>query len=168
MDQRERDEPFMRMAIEEADRALQEGEDVPIGAVVVKGEEVLARAHNRREAWSDPTAHAEIVVLREAAQRLGRWRLTGATLYVTVEPCAMCAGALILARIDRLVYGCADPKAGACGSVFSLLSDSHVNHRVEVSRGVLEKECQRPLHEFFQWRRRHEPATSLAERCESG
>lgn len=146
------DEKFMAVALEEARRAMEAGE-VPVGAVMVYGGEVIARAHNRREGFQDPTAHAEMLALREAARKLGRWRLTGTTLYVTLEPCAMCAGAMVLARLDRLVYGCDDPKAGACGSVFEIVRDPRLNHRMEVSTGVLEDECRDVLRGFFESRR---------------
>ena len=146
------DESFMKESLAEARQALQESE-VPIGCLALHEGLIIARAHNQREAWQDPTAHAEIIVLREAARKLGRWRLTGVTLYVTVEPCAMCAGALVMARIDRLVYGCTDPKAGACGSVFDILRDPRLNHRLEMNGGVLETECQAILKDFFAKRR---------------
>ena len=147
------DKKFMAIALEEARRAMDDGE-VPVGAVMVYGGEVIARAHNRREGFQDPTAHAEMLVLREAARKLGRWRLTGATLYVTLEPCAMCAGALVLARIDRLVYGCDDPKAGACGSLFDIVREPRLNHRMEVLSRVSEEECRSVLKEFFESRRK--------------
>jgi tRNA(adenine34) deaminase len=146
------DETFMTAALEEARRAADEGE-VPIGCVVVHEGAIIARAHNRRETWNDPTAHAEIIALREAARKLNRWRLTGAAMYVTLEPCAMCAGALVLARMDRLVYGCDDPKAGACGSVFDIVREPRLNHRMEVVGGVLQSECQSVLKDFFEKRR---------------
>jgi tRNA(adenine34) deaminase len=142
----------MSLALEESCRAMENGE-VPVGALVVHNGEIIARSHNLREGLQDPVAHAEMLVLREAARRLGRWRLTGATLYVTLEPCAMCAGALMLARIDRLVYGCEDPKAGACGSVFEIVREPRLNHRIEVVRGVLQEECQSVLKKFFANRR---------------
>jgi tRNA(adenine34) deaminase len=146
------DERFMRLAIEEAQRAESEGE-VPVGAVVVMGEEVVGRGRNRSVADRDPTAHAEIVALREAAQRLANYRLTGCTLYATVEPCAMCTGAAVLARVERLVYGCADPKAGAVRSLFRLADDARLNHRIAVTQGVLEDECASLLRAFFRDRR---------------
>ncbi|HTN43778.1 MAG TPA: tRNA adenosine(34) deaminase TadA [Nitrospiria bacterium] len=146
------DKKFMSLALEESCRAMENGE-VPVGALVVHNGEIIARSHNLREGLQDPVAHAEMLVLREAARRLGRWRLTGATLYVTLEPCAMCAGALMLARIDRLVYGCEDPKAGACGSVFEIVREPRLNHRIEVVRGVLQEECQSVLKKFFANRR---------------
>ena len=123
----------MRLALREAERALEHG-DVPIGAVVVRGGEVIAAGHNERELRQDPTAHAEILALREAAQALGSWRVLDATLYVTLEPCAMCAGAIVLARVPRVVFGASDPKAGACGSVLDVLGEPRLNHRPEVCR----------------------------------
>jgi tRNA(adenine34) deaminase len=146
------DESFMRKALAEAKQAAEAGE-VPIGCVMVHEGVIVARAHNRRETWNDPTAHAELIALREAARKLGRWRLTGATLYVTAEPCAMCAGALVLARVDRLVYGCDDPKAGACGSVFDIVREPQLNHRIKVVSGVLAEDCGQVLKEFFTHRR---------------
>lgn len=130
------------------------GGDVPVGAVVVVDGEIVGRGANRTEAWQDPTAHAEILALREAARGLGSWRLTGATLYVTLEPCAMCAGACVLARIERLVYGADDPKAGMCGSLENLVEDARLNHRIEVVRGVAAGEAGNLLREFFHQRRR--------------
>ncbi|MEW6544786.1 MAG: tRNA adenosine(34) deaminase TadA [Nitrospirota bacterium] len=139
---------YMQLALEAAKRAPAIGE-VPIGAVLVRDGQVLAQAHNLREVWQDPTAHAEVVAIREAATRSGTWRLTGTTLYVTVEPCAMCIGAVILSRIDRLIFGAKDPKAGACGSIFNLPDERRLNHRVEVVGGVLEQESQDLLQAFF-------------------
>jgi tRNA(adenine34) deaminase len=138
----------MRMALEEAARAPAVGE-VPIAAVVVRGDQILAQAHNYRELWQDPTAHAEIIAIRTAATTLGTWRLTDTTLYVTVEPCTMCIGAIILARIPRVVFGARDPKAGACGSVFDLTNEPRLNHRVEVLGGLLEQESQTLIQQFF-------------------
>lgn len=146
------DHEFMSLALEEAREAAALGE-VPIGCVVVHDRQIVARGHNLREVLEDPTAHAETMAIREAARKLGRWRLTGTTVYATLEPCAMCAGALVLARIDRLVYGCEDPKAGACGSVFDIVRDPRLNHRIEVRSGVLEEECRSVLKEFFENRR---------------
>jgi tRNA(adenine34) deaminase len=146
------DEKFVELAIEEARIAAGEGE-VPVGAVLVISGEVIVRTHNLREALSDPTAHAEILALREASQRLLRWRLNDATLYVTMEPCAMCAGAAILARTARIVYGCRDPKAGACGSVFDIARESKLNHHVEVTGGILKEACQEIVQKFFEERR---------------
>lgn len=142
------DEPMMRLALEEAAKASSRGE-IPIGAVIIREGEILAKAHNYREIWQDPTAHAEIVAIRAAASTLGSWRLTETTLYVTVEPCTMCIGAVILARIPRLVFGARDPKAGACGSVFDLAADYRLNHRVLVTGGLLEEDCQALLQQFF-------------------
>ena len=147
-DERAEDLTFMRMALEEAARAPAIGE-VPIAAVVVRGDQILAQAHNYRELWQDPTAHAEIIAIRAAATTLGTWRLTGTTLYVTVEPCSMCIGAIILARIPRVVFGARDPKAGACGSVFDLTNEPRLNHRVEVLGGLLEQESQTLIQHFF-------------------
>ncbi|HMM28480.1 MAG TPA: tRNA adenosine(34) deaminase TadA [Aggregatilineaceae bacterium] len=139
---------WMRLALDEARRATEHG-DVPIGAVMVRGGEVLARAHNRREVDGDATAHAELLAIRQASQAIGHWRLEGVTLYCTLEPCAMCAGAMILARLPRLVYGAHDPKAGAGGSVLDLLNHPQLNHRVEVTGGVLADECAALIVEFF-------------------
>ena len=138
----------MRIALEEAARAPAIGE-VPIGAVVARGGEILAQAHNYRELWQDPTAHAEIIAIRAAATALGTWRLTETTLYVTVEPCTMCIGAIILARIPRVVFGAWDLKAGACGSVFDLTNEARLNHRVEILGGLLEQESQTLIQQFF-------------------
>jgi tRNA(adenine34) deaminase len=129
------------------------GGDVPVGALVVVDGQILGRGANRTEAWQDPTAHAEILALREAARGLGSWRLTGATLYVTLEPCSMCAGACVLARIERLVYGADDPKAGMCGSLENLVEDARLNHQIEVVRGVAADEAGKLLREFFHQRR---------------
>lgn len=146
---------WMALALEEA-RAAAGEEEVPVGAVVVRHGEVLARAHNRTRALRDPTAHAEILAIREAAARLGDGRVTEATLYVTLEPCAMCAGALVLARVERLVFGAGDPKAGMCGTLANLVQDPRLNHRLEVVRGVCEGDAAALLSEFF--RERREPA----------
>ncbi len=142
----------MRLALEEA-RAAGAGGDVPVGAVVVRGDEVFGRAGNAREREQDPTAHAEILALRQAARAVGSWHLEGCTLYVTLEPCAMCAGALVLARIDRLVLGAADPKAGFAGSLGDIVRDGRLNHEVEVTVGVLAEECGEVLRAFFASRR---------------
>lgn len=142
------DELFMREALAEARLALEKGE-VPVGAVVVVGGRIIGRGHNRREELQDPTAHAELLALREATSALGGWRLTGATLYSTLEPCAMCAGALVLARVDRLVYGAEDPKAGAAGTLWDIVRDRRLNHRLEVVRGVLAEEAGELLSRFF-------------------
>jgi tRNA(adenine34) deaminase len=147
-----RDDYFMRLALREAEQAL-EHEDVPIGAVVVRAGEVIAAAHNERELRTDPTAHAEILALREAARLAGSWRVLDAAVYVTLEPCAMCAGALVLARVARVVYGAPDPKAGACGSVLDVLSEPRLNHRPDVAGGLLAVECAELLSAFFASRR---------------
>jgi tRNA(adenine34) deaminase len=146
------DEDFMRLAIGEAERAL-EHEDVPIGAVVVHEGEVIGAAHNEREHLQDPTAHAEILALRQAAAAVGSWRVLDSTLYVTLEPCAMCAGAIVLARVPRVVYGTTDPKAGAAGSVLDVLAEPRLNHRPEVVGGLLAAECATLLTDFFGSRR---------------
>jgi tRNA(adenine34) deaminase len=146
------DEIYMQFALEEAARAVSQGE-VPVGAVLVYDNEILAKVHNVREAWQDPTAHAEVVAIREAAAKLGTWRLTGASLYSTLEPCAMCAGSIIHARIARLVFGAADPKAGACGSVFNIPAEPRLNHSVSVVRGVCARESHDMLQSFFRSRR---------------
>lgn len=146
------DEHYMGLALTEARAAYAIGE-VPIGAVLVVDGEVIAAAHNMREAWHDATAHAEIIVIREACRKLGRWRLTGATLYVTIEPCPMCAGALVMSRIDRLVYGSPDYKAGAIESIFNVVQNDALNHKVEVLAGVRDEECVALMKEFFKERR---------------
>lgn len=139
----------MRLALAEADACLQTS-DVPVGAIVVGADgQILARGRNAREGSGDPTAHAEVIALRKAAAALGHWRLLGATLYVTLEPCPMCAGALVNARISRLVYGCEDPKAGAVSSLFSIGQDARLNHRFEVRGGVLADDCAGRLRSFF-------------------
>ena len=145
----------MQEAIRAAEEAAGAGE-VPVGAVVVAGGVVVATGRNAREGAKDPTAHAEMAALRAAAQALGRWRLTGATLYVTLEPCPMCAGAAVLARIDRLVFGAKDPKAGAAGSVYNIADDARLNHRMAVTGGVLETESAELLRLFFEKRRDRE------------
>jgi tRNA(adenine34) deaminase len=147
-----REEWFMRLAIREAERAL-EHDDVPIGAVVVHEGEVIGAGHNERELRQDPTAHAEIIALREAARAVGSWRILDAVLYVTLEPCAMCAGAIVLSRIPRVVYAAPDPKAGAAGSVLDVLGEPRLNHRPEVAGGLLEEECAELLRGFFRGRR---------------
>ena len=146
------DAAMMRLALEHAERCL-EHDDVPIGAIVSRDGEVLAAAGNERELAGDPTAHAEILALRTAAGRVGSWRLDGCTLTVTLEPCAMCAGAAVLARIDRVVFGAADPKAGFVGSLGDLVRDDRLNHRAEVTGGVLAEECGALLRTFFRERR---------------
>jgi tRNA(adenine34) deaminase len=147
-DERAQDLTFMRMALEEASRAPAIGE-VPIAALIVQNSQVLAQTHNYRELWQDPTAHAEVIAIRAAAIALGTWRLTDTTLYVTVEPCSMCIGAIILARISRVVFGAWDPKAGACGSVFDFTNEPRLNHHVEILGGLLEQESQALIQQFF-------------------
>jgi tRNA(adenine34) deaminase len=146
------DAHHMSEALREAERCLSWG-DVPIGAVVARADEILGRAGNERERRRDPTAHAEILALRQASEALGTWRLSGCTLYVTLEPCAMCAGAAVLARVDRVVFGAHDPKAGFGGSLGDLLRDPRLNHRAEVVEGVLAEESGELLKEFFRQRR---------------
>ena len=143
-----RDDYFMRLALREAESANAH-DDVPIGAVVVREGELLAAAHNERELRQDPTAHAELLALRAAALAVGSWRILDAAVYVTLEPCAMCAGALVLARVARVVYGAADPKAGACGSVLDVLDEPRLNHRPQVAGGLLDAECAELLSAFF-------------------
>jgi tRNA(adenine34) deaminase len=147
-----RDEYFMRLALREAERAL-EHDDVPVGAVVVHGGEVIGVGHNERELREDPSAHAEMIAIREAARALGSWRLLDTILYVTLEPCAMCAGAIVLGRIPRVVYGTVDPKAGAAGSVLDVLAEPRLNHRPDVAGGLLAADCAELLQAFFRSRR---------------
>jgi len=151
MDQ-DRDKQFMRLALAEADKAIQAGE-VPVGAVIVGGGEVIASAHNRPVGLRDPSAHAEILALRKAASAEGNYRLAGSTLYVTIEPCLMCAGALIHARVSRLVFGAPDPKGGAVVSLYRVLDDSRLNHRIEVTGRVLAEECGEIMSRFFREKR---------------
>jgi tRNA(adenine34) deaminase len=147
-----RDEYFMRLALREAARAP-EHDDIPVGAVVVKDGEVIGAGHNERELRADPTAHAEIIALRAAARSLGSWRVLESVLYVTLEPCAMCAGAIVLARVPRVVFGTTDPKAGAAGSVLDVLAEPQLNHRPHVQSGLLAQECADALRAFFASRR---------------
>ncbi len=147
-----RDEYFMRLALREADAALAH-DDVPIGAVIVHDGEVLGAGHNERELRQDPTAHAEVLALREASRSVGSWRLLDCVLYVTLEPCAMCAGAIVLARVPRVVFGTTDPKAGAAGSVLDVLAEPRLNHRPAVAGGLLAQECADVLRAFFASRR---------------
>lgn len=149
----DKDELFMRVALEEARKAAEEDE-VPVGAVGVIGDEIIARAHNRREQLQDPLAHAEIFVIKEASSKLGTWRLTELVIYVTLEPCPMCAGAMVQARVKRLVYGLADPRAGAAGSVMNVLQHESLNHFVEVKGGVLAEESRELLRSFFAKKRK--------------
>jgi tRNA(adenine34) deaminase len=148
----ERDERFMSMALEEAVTCAAHG-DVPVGCVVVRGDDVIGWAGNQRELLNDPTAHAEIVALRQASDAAGSWRLEGCTLYVTLEPCAMCAGAMVIARLDRVVFGATDPKAGFAGSLGNLLQDERLNHRIDLEAGVLAERSAEVLRGFFRERR---------------
>ncbi|HUU20136.1 MAG TPA: tRNA adenosine(34) deaminase TadA [Sedimentisphaerales bacterium] len=152
----------MRVAIAAAEVAEENG-DVPIGAVIVYKSQIIGKAYNQREQLKDPTAHAEIIALTQAAAFLESWRLNGCTIYVTLEPCPMCAGALVLARIDRLVYGCDDPKTGACKSLYNIVQDERLNHKLEVTSGVLEEQCREQLQGFFA-RRRQENKNSNKDR----
>lgn len=145
-------ERYMRMAYQEAQQAAEEAE-VPVGAVIVRDRQVIASAHNLRETLHDPTAHAEMIAITQAAESLGSWRLEECTLYVTLEPCPMCAGAIVQARIPWVVYGATDPKAGAVESLFRLLEDTRLNHQCQITRGVMAEECGRILTRFFQRQR---------------
>jgi tRNA(adenine34) deaminase len=147
----------MRQALVQAHEALRLGE-IPVGAVLVRSGRILAQAHNLRETLNDPTAHAERLVLTLGGKALGTWRLEGCQLYVTLEPCPMCAGAIVLSRLDRVIYGTTDPKAGACDSLYRLVSDPRLNHRVKLTGGLLKDECRTVLSEFFQQRRPPKPA----------
>jgi tRNA(adenine34) deaminase len=147
------DERFMALAVEQA-RAALDHDDVPIGAVVARDAEILAAARNERELRGDPTAHAEILALRSASEKVGSWRLEGCTMYVTLEPCPMCAGAAVLARLDRLVYGPQDPSAGAAYSLYNIVQDPRLNHQLELTTDVLSEECAALLTTFFQSKRR--------------
>lgn len=144
---------YMGLALGEAKKAYDLGE-VPIGAVLVVDQQVVASAHNMREIWHDATAHAEVIAIREACKALNRWRLTGATLYVTIEPCPMCAGAIVMSRIDRLVYGSPDYKAGAVESLFNVVQNPALNHRLDVTAGVRADECSALMKDFFRQRRK--------------
>ena len=150
----------MQMAIEAAKIAEDNG-DVPIGAVIVHNDRIIAKAYNQREQLQDPTAHAEIIALTQAAAALENWHLNGCTMYVTLEPCPMCAGALVLARIDRLVYGCDDPKTGAVRSLYNIVTDDRLNHRLEVTSGILAEECTKQLQDFFEKRRTEKNKSSI-------
>lgn len=153
MTSKDQDERWMAEALVEARKAYELGE-VPIGAVLVLNGEVIARAFNRRETWLDATAHAEVLVIREACEKLKRWRLSGATLYVTIEPCPMCAGALVMSRVDRLVYGSPDSKAGGVESLFNIVTHESLNHQIEVTSGVRAQECAQIMKDFFKSRRK--------------
>ncbi|MEM7316071.1 MAG: tRNA adenosine(34) deaminase TadA [Planctomycetota bacterium] len=147
------DQAMMLRALAQAAQAESQGE-VPVGAIIVQGEQIIAAAHNQREQLKDPTAHAEMIAITQAAESLGSWRLTGCTLYVTLEPCPMCAGGILQSRIPRVVYGASDPKAGAVNSLYQLLGDRRLNHRCEVVSGLLAEECGQMLTHFFQEQRR--------------
>ena len=157
------DEDFMRLALLEAQKAY-ELEEVPIGAVLVDEQgQVVASGHNMREIWHDATAHAEMIAIQEACRKLGRWRLSGLTLYVTIEPCPMCAGAIVMSRVDRVVYGSTDAKAGACESVFNIPGNEMLNHRPEIRAGVLQEECAEIMKRFFRERRERKKLLKQAE-----
>jgi tRNA(adenine34) deaminase len=148
----QQDEQYMQIAIRQALIAEENG-DVPIGCVIVHSGKIIAKAYNQREQLKDPTAHAEIIALTQASEYLQSWRLHGCTIYVTLEPCPMCAGALVLARMDRLVYGCSDPKTGSCGSIYNIVQDTRLNHRLDVTAGVMENDCAAMMSDFFRRRR---------------
>ena len=152
----------MRMAMREAERGAREGE-VPVGAIIVREGKVLARGHNRPIRLCDPTAHAEILVLRRAARKLRNYRLEGCDLYVTIEPCAMCTGAIVHARVRRLIYGAPDPKAGACGTALKVMNHRKLNHRVEIAKGVLQAECAAVIQEFFRNKRKHKKSEAESQ-----
>ncbi|HAA74515.1 TPA: tRNA-specific adenosine deaminase [Candidatus Latescibacteria bacterium] len=154
----ERDERAMRLALDEAQKAAALDE-VPVGAVILRGEEVVGVGHNLTRTTQDATAHAEMVAIRDASRNLDVWWLEDCTLYVTLEPCAMCAGGIVLARIDRLVFGATDPKAGACGSMRNVVDDCRLNHRVKWLAGILEVDCGRILTEFFRAKRQERPSS---------
>ena len=156
------DEKYMRIALEEAALAAEAGE-IPIGAVIVRGGEVIGRGRNSTETDKDPTCHAEMKAIREASKTLGGWRLPGCSMYVTTEPCAMCAGAIVLARVERLYIGTMDPKAGACGSLRNVVNDERLNHRVEVTCGVLQNECEALLKNFFRELRKRKSKKNTSE-----
>jgi tRNA(adenine34) deaminase len=167
MQQHDQDRHYMQLALWQAAQAPAIGE-IPIAAVLVHKGEMLASAHNYREISQDPTAHAEMIVIRKAAERLGTWRLNETTLYVTVEPCSMCAGAIVQSRIGRLVFGAWDPKAGACGSIFDIPAERRLNHQVEVRGGVLEQESQTLLQNFFRQLRFETPSTTWVTSTHGG
>lgn len=149
---------YMELALAEARRAAELGE-IPIGAVLVDSEgEVVSSAHNMRETWQDGTAHAEVIVIQDACKKLGRWRLSGCTLYVTVEPCPMCSGAIVNSRVDRVVYGCPDVKAGGAESIFNIITNPNLNHCAQVTSGIREEECAQVMKDFFRRRRQENKA----------
>lgn len=157
------DQYFMGLALEEAQKAAALGE-IPIGAVLVQDNEVIARAHNMRETWQDATAHAEVIVIQDACKKLRRWRLSGCTLYVTVEPCPMCSGAIVNGRVDRVVYGCPDIKAGGAESIFNIITNPNLNHVAKVMSGVREEECAQVMKAFFKRRREENKAKKHDEK----
>jgi tRNA(adenine34) deaminase len=161
------DERWMREALREAEKARR-ADEVPVGCVIVHQGRAVGRAHNQRETLRDPTAHAEMIAITQAAEALASWRLEGCTLYVTLEPCAMCAGAMVLGRVERLVYGAADPKAGAVASVFRLLDEPRLNHRVQVTGGVLADECGAILTDFFRGKRGRADDADAADATDAG
>ncbi len=146
------DSQFMAAAIDQANIALKNG-DVPVGAVIAYEDQIIAKGYNQRHQLNDPTAHAEIIALTAVAEYIGNWRLHGCSIYATLEPCCMCAGALVLARIDRLIYGCEDPKAGACGSLYNIVQDERLNHKLEITKGILAEDCAKLLQDFFRNKR---------------
>ncbi len=141
-------EKFMEEALKEAEKAKQEGE-VPVGAIIVKDDKIIARGYNQNQSKNDSTLHSEMICIKKASDKLGTWRLTGTTMYVTLEPCSMCAGAIVLSRIDNLVIGAMDPKTGACGSVLQIANNKKLNHRLNITTGVLEDQCSKLLKDFF-------------------
>ncbi|MDD5134594.1 MAG: tRNA adenosine(34) deaminase TadA [Phycisphaerae bacterium] len=146
------DKKFMAAAIDQANIALENG-DVPVGAVIVHKNNIIAKGYNQRHQLNDPTAHAEIIAMTAASAYIGNWRLEGCTIYVTLEPCSMCAGACVLARLDRLVFGPDDPKAGACGSLYNIVQDERLNHRLDITKGILAEDCAKLLQDFFRKKR---------------
>ncbi|MCM8766117.1 MAG: tRNA adenosine(34) deaminase TadA [Candidatus Omnitrophica bacterium] len=150
---KEKDKFFMKEALKEAEKAL-EKDEVPVGAIIVHKGKIIARAHNQMRTLNDPTAHAEMIAITSATSILKDMRLLDCTLYVTIEPCSMCAGALVLARLQRIVYGAEDPKTGACGSVLNIVQNAKLNHRIKITRGILREECSRVIQQFFQIKRR--------------
>ena len=156
------DKYYMSLALKQARKAAELGE-IPIGAVLVDAEgDVVAAAHNMRETWQDGTAHAEIIVIQTACKKLGRWRLSGCTLYVTVEPCPMCSGAIVNSRVDRVVYGCPDVKAGGAESIFNIITNPNLNHSSCVTSGVCEEDCAQVMKDFFKRRRQENKAKKQA------
>ena len=161
------DEKWMRCALAEAQLALKKNE-VPIGAVVVNEDRIIGRGHNQVESLKDPTAHAEIIAIGAASNYLNSWRLSGSSIYVTIEPCAMCAGAIVLSRLDRLIFGAEDPKAGACGSLYNVVQDIRLNHQVQIIPYVLEQECRQILEAFFEKIREITSESQSEEKGETG